>query len=115
VVGDWTDLVTIICCKDVEEFDYVLLGKIQLVDGIEKTLSMIYAFSSGRYLYTCSFVKSKVWNSRIRLPSSWRSASLNAVNDSEVAKCISASMSSPLTYFVKYVVASFCANNSCIL
>ena len=41
IVSGGTDLVAIIRVKDVEEFDKVLLGKLQLVEGIEKTQSMI--------------------------------------------------------------------------
>jgi Lrp/AsnC family leucine-responsive transcriptional regulator len=41
IVSGGTDLVAIIRVKDVEEFDKVLLGKLQLVEGIEKTQSLI--------------------------------------------------------------------------
>lgn len=41
IVSGGTDLVAIIRVKDVEEFDKVLLGKLQLVEGIDKTQSMI--------------------------------------------------------------------------
>lgn len=41
IVSGGTDLVAIVRVKDVEEFDKVLLGKLQLVEGIEKTQSMI--------------------------------------------------------------------------
>jgi len=41
IVSGGTDLVVIIRVKDVEEFDKVLLGKLQLVEGIEKTQSLI--------------------------------------------------------------------------
>lgn len=41
IVSGGTDLVAIIRVKDVEEFDRVLLTKLQLVEGIEKTHSMI--------------------------------------------------------------------------
>ena len=41
IVSGGTDLVAIIRVKDVEEFDKFLLGKLQLVEGIDKTQSMI--------------------------------------------------------------------------
>jgi len=41
IVAGGTDLVVIIRCKDVQEFDKILLGKLQLVEGIEKTQSLI--------------------------------------------------------------------------
>ncbi len=41
IVAGGTDLVVIIRVKDVEEFDKILLGKLQLVEGIEKTQSLI--------------------------------------------------------------------------
>ncbi len=41
IVSGGTDLVAIIRVKDVEEFDKFLLGKLQLVEGIEKTQSLI--------------------------------------------------------------------------
>ena len=41
VVAGGTDLVTIIRVKDVAEFDKVLLGKIQLIEGVDKTQSLI--------------------------------------------------------------------------
>ncbi len=41
IVSGGTDLVAIIRVKDVEEFDTFLLGKLQLVEWIEKTQSMI--------------------------------------------------------------------------
>jgi DNA-binding Lrp family transcriptional regulator len=41
IVSGGTDIVAIVRVKDVEEFDKVLLGKIQLIEGIEKTQSMI--------------------------------------------------------------------------
>ncbi len=41
IVSGGTDLVAFIRVKDVQEFDNVLLNKIQLIEGIEKTQSMI--------------------------------------------------------------------------
>lgn len=41
IVSGGTDLVAMVRVKDVEEYDKVLLGKIQLIDGIEKTQSLI--------------------------------------------------------------------------
>ncbi len=41
IVSGGTDMVAIIAVKDVAEFDKVLLEKIQLLEGIEKTQSMI--------------------------------------------------------------------------
>jgi len=41
VVSGGTDIVAVVRVKDVAEFDKVLLGKIQLIDGIEKTQSLI--------------------------------------------------------------------------
>ena len=41
IVSGGTDLVAIIRVKDVEEFDKVLLSRLQLVEGIEKTQSLI--------------------------------------------------------------------------
>ncbi len=41
IVSGGTDLVAIIRVKDVEEFDKVLLSKLQLVEGVEKTQSLI--------------------------------------------------------------------------
>lgn len=41
IVSGGTDLVAIVRVKDVQEFDEVLLGKLQLVEGIEKTQSLI--------------------------------------------------------------------------
>ena len=41
IVSGGSDLVAIIRVKDVDEFDKVLLGKIQLIEGIEKTQSLI--------------------------------------------------------------------------
>lgn len=41
IVSGGTDLVVIVRVKDVEEFDKVLLGRLQLIEGIDKTQSMI--------------------------------------------------------------------------
>ncbi|MGV8169389.1 MAG: Lrp/AsnC family transcriptional regulator [Candidatus Nanoarchaeia archaeon] len=41
IVSGGTDLVAMVRVKDVDEYDKVLLGKIQLIDGIEKTQSLI--------------------------------------------------------------------------
>jgi DNA-binding Lrp family transcriptional regulator len=41
IVAGGTDLVAIVRVKDVEEFDKVLLGKIQNIEGIEDTQSLI--------------------------------------------------------------------------
>lgn len=41
IVSGGTDVVTFIRVKDVAEFDKVLLGKLQLVEGVEKTQSLI--------------------------------------------------------------------------
>jgi len=41
IVSGGTDLVAIVRVKDVEEFDKILLGKIQLLDGIQNTQSLI--------------------------------------------------------------------------
>ncbi len=41
IVSGGTDLVVTVRVKDVEEFDKVLLKKLQLVEGIEKTQSLI--------------------------------------------------------------------------
>ncbi len=41
IVSGGTDVVVFLRVRDVEEFDSVLLGKIQLVEGIEKTQSLI--------------------------------------------------------------------------
>ncbi len=46
IVSGGTDIVAIVRVRDVKEFDHVLLGKIQLVEGIEKTQSMIVIHSS---------------------------------------------------------------------
>ena len=41
IVSGGTDLVAIVRVKDVDEFNSVLLGKMQLIEGIEKTQSLI--------------------------------------------------------------------------
>jgi DNA-binding Lrp family transcriptional regulator len=41
VVSGGTDIVAMVRVKDVADFDKVLLGKIQMIDGIEKTQSLI--------------------------------------------------------------------------
>ncbi|MBU2561541.1 MAG: Lrp/AsnC family transcriptional regulator [Nanoarchaeota archaeon] len=41
IVSGGTDLVVMVRVKDVAEFDNVLLNKIQLIEGIEKTQSLI--------------------------------------------------------------------------
>ncbi|MBU0470021.1 MAG: Lrp/AsnC family transcriptional regulator [Nanoarchaeota archaeon] len=41
IVSGGTDIVAIVRVKDVEEFDSILLKKLQLVEGIEKTQSLI--------------------------------------------------------------------------
>lgn len=41
IVSGGTDVVVFLRVKDVAEFDNVLLGKLQLVEGIEKTQSLI--------------------------------------------------------------------------
>ena len=41
IVSGGTDLVAMVRVKDVEQFDKILLGKLQLVEGIEKTQSLI--------------------------------------------------------------------------
>lgn len=41
IVSGGTDLIVVVRVKDVEEFDKILLGKLQLVEGIEKTQSLI--------------------------------------------------------------------------
>ncbi len=46
IVSGGTDLVAIVRVRDVKEFDQVLLGKLQLVEGIEKTQSLIVIHSS---------------------------------------------------------------------
>ncbi len=45
IVSGGTDIVAIIRVKDVEEYDKVLLGKIQNIEGIEKTQSLIVIHS----------------------------------------------------------------------
>ena len=45
IVTGGTDLVAIVRVKDVDEFDKVLLRKIQLIEGIEKTQSLIVIHS----------------------------------------------------------------------
>ena len=47
IVSGGTDLVAIIRVKDVKEFDNVLLGKLQLLEGIDKTQSMIVIHENG--------------------------------------------------------------------
>ncbi|NQU78195.1 Lrp/AsnC family transcriptional regulator [Candidatus Woesearchaeota archaeon] len=41
IVSGGTDIVTIVRVKDVSEFDKALLGKIQKIEGVDKTQSMI--------------------------------------------------------------------------
>ncbi|MBM3200556.1 Lrp/AsnC family transcriptional regulator [Candidatus Woesearchaeota archaeon] len=41
IVSGGTDLIVVIRVKDVEEFDKILLGKLQIIEGIEKTQSLI--------------------------------------------------------------------------
>ena len=41
IVSGGTDLVAVVRVKDVDEYDKVLLGKIQLVEGIKSTQSLI--------------------------------------------------------------------------
>ena len=41
IVSGGPDIVVIIRVKDVKEFDKVLLGRLQIIDGIEKTQSLI--------------------------------------------------------------------------
>ncbi|MEK6867190.1 MAG: Lrp/AsnC family transcriptional regulator [Nanoarchaeota archaeon] len=41
IVSGGTDLVAIVRVRDVDEFNNVLLGKMQLIEGIEKTRSLI--------------------------------------------------------------------------
>lgn len=41
IVSGGTDLIVVVRVKDVEEFDKILLGKLQLIEGIEKTQSLI--------------------------------------------------------------------------
>jgi Lrp/AsnC family leucine-responsive transcriptional regulator len=46
IVTGGTDLVAIIIVKDVDEFDKVLLNKLQLLEGIDKTQSLIVIHSN---------------------------------------------------------------------
>jgi Lrp/AsnC family transcriptional regulator, regulator for asnA, asnC and gidA len=46
IVSGGTDIVAIILVGDVEEFDKVLLGKVQLIDGVDKTQSLIVIHES---------------------------------------------------------------------
>ncbi len=46
IVSGRTDLVVIIAVKDVSEFDKVLLGKLQSVEGVKNTQSMIVLHQS---------------------------------------------------------------------
>ena len=41
IVSGGTDLVAVVRVKDVDEYDKVLLGKIQLIEGIQNTQSLI--------------------------------------------------------------------------
>jgi DNA-binding Lrp family transcriptional regulator len=41
IVSGGTDMIALVRVKDVKEFDKVLLEKIQMIEGIEKTQSMI--------------------------------------------------------------------------
>jgi DNA-binding Lrp family transcriptional regulator len=41
IVSGGTDIVAVVRVKDVSEFDEILLGKLQLVEGVEKTQSLI--------------------------------------------------------------------------
>ena len=41
IVSGGTDLIALVRVKDVAEFDHVLLGKLQPIEGIEKTQSFI--------------------------------------------------------------------------
>ncbi|MFH1276037.1 MAG: Lrp/AsnC family transcriptional regulator [Candidatus Woesearchaeota archaeon] len=41
VVAGGSDIVMVVRVKDVKEFDQVLLGKIQMIDGVKETKSMI--------------------------------------------------------------------------
>ncbi len=47
IVSGGTDLVAFLRVKDVQEFDTVLLNKIQLIEGIDKTQSLIVIHGSG--------------------------------------------------------------------
>lgn len=44
IVSGGTDLVAIVRVKDVDEFNTVLLRKVQLIEGIEKTQSLIVIY-----------------------------------------------------------------------
>lgn len=46
IVSGGTDLVAFLRVKDVQEFDHVLLTKIQLLEGIDKTQSLIVIHGS---------------------------------------------------------------------
>lgn len=46
IVAGGTDLIAIVRVSTVKEFDEVLLGKLQLVEGIEKTQSLIVIHST---------------------------------------------------------------------
>ncbi|MBW3015349.1 Lrp/AsnC family transcriptional regulator [Candidatus Woesearchaeota archaeon] len=46
IVAGGTDLIVIVRVKDVEEFDHVLLEKIQPIEGIDRTQSMIVLHSN---------------------------------------------------------------------
>lgn len=46
IVSGGTDIVTVVRVKDVREFDNILLSKLQLVEGIEKTQSLIVIHGS---------------------------------------------------------------------
>lgn len=41
IVSGGTDIIALVKVKDVEEFDSILLNKIQLIEGVDKTQSMI--------------------------------------------------------------------------
>ncbi len=41
IISGGADLVAVVRVKDVQEFDHVLLGKIQLIEGVDKTQSLI--------------------------------------------------------------------------
>ncbi|MBC8501098.1 MAG: Lrp/AsnC family transcriptional regulator [Nanoarchaeota archaeon] len=41
IVSGGTDIIVTVRVKDVEEFDQALLGKIQLIEGVDKTQSLI--------------------------------------------------------------------------
>ncbi|MDP3989618.1 MAG: Lrp/AsnC family transcriptional regulator [archaeon] len=46
IVSGGTDLIALVRVKDVEEFDKVLLSKLQQIEGIEKTQSLIVIHSN---------------------------------------------------------------------